>query len=402
VIALLALGAALLALGEDKGARPVNAVPSQRVVQIQADELWVSPTQHLEGGLVVVVDGRVRIVGSAEDADPTQPILRHKGIVTAGMIACRTQLGTRDELQDDTRSVMPAARAIDAIDPLHHDFRRALAAGITTVGIAPGPENLVGGVACAVKTAGGRVVAPETALALSLSADALGRSTARAGFRFGAAEEPGRARPDGGPENSARTQRGTREPTSYAGALEKLDELFAHRERADLPVTIEAWDRHEVLRAVAFARAHGLSGAIRGAPLAGDQEVLSALHDSGLGVVVGPYSILQSRPSLESLAALSEAGIPVGFALDAPEDSSEELRIGAARALGAGASREAVWKALTVDAALLTGVADHVGEIKPGLDADLVLWSGDPLDLSSHVVAVFVDGVRAWPEPAGH
>lgn len=400
------LGSENPAIVADSGGAEPRA--PEGVLQIRAKELWTASGQKLTDALLVVADGRVRSVGSAREANPALPLLEHDGIVTAGLIACQTESGTRGELQDDTRSVLPGFRAEQAFDPASRDFEHALANGITSMGLAPGPNNLVGGLACVVKTAGGRVLAPEASLCLSLSSATLGRSTSRGGFLFGAAEE-GFASPDGGPEDSARNQRGTREPTSYAGALETLTRLFARGEgvfarakKGELPVTIEAWDRNEVLRAAGFAREQGLVGAIRGAPLAGDPAVLAALKASGLGVIVGPYSAGQTRPSLESLARLSEAGVPVGFALDAPAHAPEELRLGAVRALRAGAPREAVWKALTEDAARLSGVGDKAGKLAPGLEADFVLWSGDPLDLTSRVVAVYVDGRRAWPASPAH
>jgi imidazolonepropionase-like amidohydrolase len=61
-----------------------------------------------------------------------------------------------------------------------------------------------------------------------------------------------------------------------------------------------------------------------------------------------------------------------------------------------GLPRDAAWRALTVGAAQILGVADRVGRIDKGADADIVLWSGDPLDLGSRVVAVYVDGVCAY------
>lgn len=406
------LGSSLLTLAVFTGSGGENP-PAERpageadpapesVLQVRARELWTSAGQRIPNGLLVIADGRIRSVGTAEGVNPALPLIEHDGIVTAGLIACQTQSGTRGELQDDTRSVLPGFRAEHAVDAASHDFERALACGITAVGLAPGPENLVGGLACVVKTAGGRVLAPEASLALSLSSSALGRSTSRGGFLFGEAED-GFANPDGGPENSARNQRGTREPTSYSGAVETLTRLFAGGEgvfgrakKGELPVTIEAWDRNEVLRAIDFAHEKGLAGAIRGAPLAGEPAVLAALKASGLGVIVGPFSSDQTRPSLESLARLSQAGVPVGFALDAPRHAPEELRIGAVRTLRAGAPREAVWKALTEDAARLSGVGEKAGTLAPGREADFVLWSGDPLDLTSRVVAVYVDGRRAW------
>jgi imidazolonepropionase-like amidohydrolase len=87
--------------------------------------------------------------------------------------------------------------------------------------------------------------------------------------------------------------------------------------------------------------------------------------------------------------------VPVAFALDAPLHAPDELRLTAARALRSGASREAVWKALTEDAARLAG-AKSAGTLAVGQDADFVLWSGDPLDLTSRVLSVWIDGKRAW------
>jgi imidazolonepropionase-like amidohydrolase len=423
IVASPALGTSFLAagvltafLGGNKGLPPdlvlgepgLLPAPAEAVLQVRARELWSADGKRITDGLLVLEGGRIRSVGSAKNVDPSQPLVVHDGVLTAGLIACRTQSGSAGELQDDTRSVMSEARAAFAVDLASVDLERALAAGITSLGIAPGPQNLVGGFACVVKTAGGRVLEPEAALSISLSSGTLGRSTTQGGFLFGAAEE-GMARPDGRPEWSERTQRGTREPTSYSGAVAMLRQHFARGEGAfgraregDLPVTIEAWDRHEVLRAAALAQELGLKGAIRGAPLAGDPAVVAALSASGLGVILGPYSIRQTRPSLESVKVLAAAGVPVAFALDGPWNAPEELRITAVRALQAGATKESLWKALTEDAALLSGVPRSIGALAPGRDADFVLWSGDPFDLTCHPSAVYVDGKLAWSASGAH
>ena len=54
-----------------------------------------------------------------------------------------------------------------------------------------------------------------------------------------------------------------------------------------------------------------------------------------------------------------------------------------------------MWKALTSDAAKLAGVEARVGALQRGMDADFVLWSGHPLNLTSRVEAVYVDGAAA-------
>ena len=76
-------------------------------------------------------------------------------------------------------------------------------------------------------------------------------------------------------------------------------------------------------------------------------------------------------------------------------DYSSSLRLSAALAVRAGLDPKAALAALTEGAAQLAGVADRVGALEPGRDADFVLWSGDPLDLSSRLVAVYVDGELA-------
>ena len=383
-------------------ARPAD----EHVLQIRARELWVGDGQRLENALLVVADGRIRSVSTGRAPDVSVPLYEHDGVVTAGLIACQSESGAAGELYDDTRAVLAAAHTVDVFQPEHRDFERARAAGITTVVLSPGGENLVGGIACAVKTAGGRVLEPRSALALSFSGAALGRTNSSQFFFFGAAEDELQSPADGGPEQPGRSARGTREPTSYSGAVATLQRLFASgaepyasAERGVLPVTLDAWDRHEIVRAALFAREHGLRGAVRGAPLAGDPEVLAELKKSGLGVIHGPWSAEQTRASLESLPRLSEAGLPVAFALDAPVHSPEDLRLFAARALSVGAPRDAVWKALTVDAAAIAGVGERVGRLAEGMQADFVLWSGDPLDLRSRAQRVYVDGALAWSEP---
>jgi imidazolonepropionase-like amidohydrolase len=80
----------------------------------------------------------------------------------------------------------------------------------------------------------------------------------------------------------------------------------------------------------------------------------------------------------------------------APERHAAGLRLSAALCVQAGLDPALAWSALTSGAAAAAGVGQRTGRLERGLDADFVLWSGDPLDLGSRPVAVFVDGVRAY------
>lgn len=422
--------------------------PGSSRLQVRAARMVLADGTTVEDGVIVVEDGRIVRVGRGVELDPEIPIVEHDGWLTAGIVVCQTHSGAAGEAYDDARSVLPEARLAHAFDPTHSDFEEALRAGITSMVIAPTDGNVAGGITAVVKTTG-EILKKEAHLALSFTGSSLSGGPAGFSFFFGAGEpqvtqvccenlftedahahaeeevdetgetgdEPAgdaveppaplpppvqMARPDGGLEETSVTSRGSRFPTSYSGALRELGRLFAQSTRGavarassgELPVLIEAMNRNEVARALAFAKERGLKGAVRGAPLAA--ELVPAFRESGLGAVLGPYRVGQKRRSLESLRKLSEAGVPVAFALDAPEHRPEELRLSAAMALSAGAAPVQVWRALTADAARIAGVDDRVGLLERGKDADFVLWSGDPLNLTSRVVAVFVGGELAY------
>ncbi len=379
-------------------ASPASA--QDQVLQIQAKEIHLADGSSIENGVLVVRRGKIARIGKLE-LDESKPFLRHDGVLTAGFVACQSASGLGDEGHDDTRAVLAEARIAHAFSPKHSDFEEALEAGITSMVLAPSERNLAGGITATVKTAGGVVLAKEAHLALSFSAEAFSYVPPRFGFFFGAENEA--AGRDGGPEDTTGSSRTPRPPTSYAGAVRTLNErledetgAFSKAKKGELPVLLTAWDRHEVARAARFAKANALRGAVRGAPLAGDPGLLPTLKDSGLAVVLGPFAPGQKAPALETVHTLQEAGVPVGFALDAPRSSPQNFRMTAALAMAAGAEAKNLLRSMTVVGAEIAGVSDRVGSLEPGKDADFVLWSGHPLDLSSRVEAVYVDGAQAW------
>lgn len=376
-LALAALGIVAL---------PAAGAPSaqQRAgFQIRAKTILLDDGTRISDGVLLIEEGKIRKVGRGVEVDPALPLVDHDGVLTAGMVVCQSESGTRGGASDPTRSVMPAARVADALDPTHPDLEQALAAGITTMVLSPGRGNVVGGRTAVVKTTG-LVVEPQAHLALSFSRDAL----------------DGQRRGPEVLETVSSGRPGDRDPTSYPGALAELERLFASKEgvfgaaaSGEVPVLIEAWQRHEVVRAADFARRHGLHGALRGATLASD--VVDTLRESGLGVVLGPYAPAESSRAVDAVRALAEAGVPIAFALDGPAHDPEAVRFSAAMAVADGADPVVVWRALTGDAARLAGAAGRLGLLERGRDADLVLWSGDPLNLTSTVRAVYVDGKLA-------
>ena len=90
-------------------------------------------------------------------------------------------------------------------------------------------------------------------------------------------------------------------------------------------------------------------------------------------------------------AILSRKGIPVGFH-SASEAGAAQLPANAMGQVRRGMGPEAILRSLTSDAAMILGIGDRVGLLKPGMDADVLLLDGSPLDTSSIIQRVWVNG----------
>jgi len=359
--------ASALLVGPAPGAGSAPSKSEPRTLVLRADRLLLGDGTTIEHGALLVEDGRIRAYGKDLDVPEGAGLVTHAGWISAGLVALHAYAGAPEELRDSARPVLDGQVAW-AFDPTHPDFADALAAGITTLVLTPQPGALSGGTSAVVKTARGRVLSSAAQLSLSFSAAALSIN---------------------------------RYPTSFASAVAELDQRFVRGEGAfgraksgDLPVLIEADSREDVLRASAFAKKFKLRGAIYGANWIG--ELAEPVGEAHLAAIFGPFDVGEERRTVQSVLKIAKAGLAFGFGLDSPWKNPETLRLSVALCLREGLDRKQAWRSLSSQAAELAGVSEHVGRIDKGLDADLVLWSGDPLDLKSRVDAVFVDGQRVY------
>lgn len=337
---------------------------------IRADKVWLGDGRSMERALVVVENGKIERIEAGGEAPEGFEFFDHKGALTAGLVALRTRLGLGDESSDEARVALPEARVGLAFAPHARDFELARAAGVTSVVLAPDSQGVCSGATAVVKTAGRNMLAPRAHLVLGMGLGDLGFN---------------------------------REPTSSSGQIAMLEALFQKPTGAiedatggELPCYFEVSTRADISRALAFARKHDLSGALVGPSLAG--EVAEQIKAAKLAVVLPSYGAGVDRRELRAVVELAKAGVPFGFTGDAPEAPLLALRASAAMLVREGVDPQIVWSALTSEAARIAGVGNRVGRVAKGYDADLVLWSGNPLDLTSKIEAVYVDGVRVAGE----
>jgi imidazolonepropionase-like amidohydrolase len=130
--------------------------------------------------------------------------------------------------------------------------------------------------------------------------------------------------------------------------------------------------------------------------------VADILKQEGVRAICGPFLTDRSKPELRNqtpagIGILRKAGVPCAICTDHPVIPIQFLPLCAGVAVGAGLDWEGALRSITIDAAEIAGIADHVGSLETGKDADLVLTAGDPFSPYVHPTRVFIDGkpVRA-------
>ncbi len=309
-----------------------------------------------------------------------------------------------------TNPITPELRAIDAINPYDRCFEEAAAGGVTTCVTGPGSANVIGGQFVAIKTYGDSVddmvlrfpVAVKAAFgenpkrvyngknqtpSTRMATTALMRKALIEAQEYNEKLERGKADPEKMPERN----------------LGK--EILARVIRRELPMKIHAHRADDILTAIRICREfklrYTLDHCTEGYLIT--DKLKEALSEDCEGIIVGPLLTDRSKIELKNLSfkapkVLEQAGIEYAMMTDHPVTPEQYLPICTAVAVREGASEESALKAITINAAKITGIADRVGSIEVGKDADIAVFSGHPFDFRSRCVLTLVNGKVAHEE----
>jgi imidazolonepropionase-like amidohydrolase len=304
-------------------------------------------------------------------------------------------------------------RALDAINPADLGFRDALSGGVTTAVVKPGSGNPVGGQTVAVKC-WGRIVDEMVVKHPVSMKSALGENPKRVygdkdrlpATRLGVAaviRDAMRKAQDYRAARDAAAAKG--EPFERDATSEALVQVLD----GDLPWCQHAHRADDIATALRLAEEFGYRLVVNHATEA--HLLADVLAERGVPAIVGPLFTAKLKVelrhrTLRTPGLLARAGVQVALTTDHPVVPVHFLVHQATLAVKEGLDRDEALRTLTVNPARMLRLDDRVGALRPGLDGDLVVWSGDPLDVMSRALRVFVNGAQVYTwddaEGAGH
>lgn len=387
------------------------AVTGGRVVPVAGDTV--------EPGTVLVLDGRIAAVGASAEIPDGVPVVDATGRwVLPGFVEAHAHMGVFEEgegwagqdVNEMTDPVGARLRALDAINPADLGFADALSGGVTTAVVKPGSGNPIGGQTVAVKC-WGRIVDEMVVRHPVSMKSALGENPKRV---YGdkdrlPATRQGVAAVIRDAMRSAQDYRGRRQAAEDEGEpfeRDSTNEALVQVLDGDLPWCQHAHRADDIATALRLADEFGYRLVLNHATEA--HLLADVLAERGVPAVVGPLFTSRLKVELRhrtmrTPGLLARAGVLVALTTDHPVVPIHFLVHQATLAVKEGLDRDEALRTLTVNPARMLGLDDRVGSLTPGLDGDLVIWSGDPLDVMSRAEQVFVNGaqVYAWDRAAG-
>ena len=362
--------------------------------------------QAVQSGQHVLIRGdRIAAIGADIKPDADSRIIDAKGRpVTAGFMNAHTGLGTMEiELEDSTvDNATPDERfgaSFDVADIINPDsvlipYNRMM--GLTRAVVTPGVgHDVFGGQSSVIKLAGEELLLRRDAAVIANYGDvangAVEGSRASALLAMRNAFEDARDYA----ANKVAFQRGERR--DYSLPYRDLEALLPVLD-GKVPLIV-AVERAQDIRAILqLARSFRLKLILLGA--SEGHRVAKDIAAANVAVILAPMENLPGSfdtlsASLQNAALLHQAGVKLAFtsnAGDSPSHNAHLIRQGAGNAVANGLPAEAALAALTVNPAEMFGIADHYGKLEVGFDADIVVWSGDPLEVTSYPDHVIVAG----------
>lgn len=375
------------------------------MLAIKNAKIYTMVGDVIENGVILIEDGKFAEIGAnVAIPDGVEVIDAGGHMVTPGLVDAHTHIGLDEEgigyegadFNEGTNPVTPEMRGIDGVYPCDKGFLQARQGGITTVVTGPGSANCIGGTFLALKTYGDRVdnMVVKNPVAMKIA--------------FG--ENPKRFYGKNGKMPMTRmgiialmrdTLYKARDYMNKKEAGEKVDYNMQYEAlipvlKGKLQVKAHAHRSDDIFSAIRLAKEFNLDLSLE--HCTEGHLIADELAKEGYPAICGPNLSGASKyelknRSFETPAALYKAGMTIAIMTDNSVIPTAQLPICAGLAVKSGLPEMEALKAITINAAKITQIDDRVGSIEKGKDADLVVWTQNPVrDIECEAIYTIING----------
>ncbi|HEX2644615.1 MAG TPA: amidohydrolase family protein, partial [Thermoanaerobaculia bacterium] len=393
-------------LGLAAAALPVGA---ETVAITGATIHTLGPQGTIRNGTIVVADGKIQAVGAGVAVPSGARRIDAQGkVVTPGLFDAYSRFGLSEIPADEGSQdaslngdrMTAAFQVVDAINPRTTTIPVNRVNGLTRAVVAPsnGSNSLIAGqgaiIHLGIPAAGSGDIVVRTPVAMFATLGEAGAQRA-GGSRGGAILRLREALEDAKDFAANRASYDKGERRDYA--LSRLDlEAMIPVVRGELPLVLTAQRASDIEAALRLAKDYKLKLILQG--VAEGWEVADQIAAAKVPVIVNvlnnlPESLEETGATLENAARLQKAGVTVMIG-----SGGAHLAYGIRQQAGNAVSYGLPWEeglaAVTRTPARVWGLGDRLGTLEAGKEADLVVWDGDPLEVTTFPVNVFIRGAE--------
>ncbi len=369
----------------------------------------------IEQGSILMVNGKIAALGPTIDIPAEAQIVDAKGaIVTPGLIDEHTHVGGWEEglgwegadFNESTSPVTPHVSILDGINPADVGFADARKGGVTTVQTMPGSSNIIGGLMLAMKTSGTivdkMVLKYPTGMKAALGENpknTFGSKGKAPTTRMGAAALLREALLSA-QQYVAKRERGDKD-WKFDAKLENMAKVI----RREIPLRIHAHRADDILTAIRIGQEFNIDFTIE--HCTEGHLIAEEIVKHNVPVCVGPAVWRRAKVETKNISpttagVIARAGGKVAIITDHNIVPQHYFRIAVGLCIREGMPEEEALRAVTITPAEIIGVADRVGSLEVGKDADVVMWSGDPFEPLTHCLMTVIDGEIVYKREEGN
>lgn len=355
---------------------------------------------------ILIDGGKIVKIGKGLSADGAEVIDATGLQVYPGFVEAHCHIGLDgygigyeghdyNELNDP---VTPQVQAIDGINPFDPCMKMAAKTGVTCFATGPGSSNSIGGTFAAIKPVGTRVDNMIVKFPIAMKC-AFGENPKRCYQKQGISSRMTNAAKIREALNKAKVYKAKIEAAgddaSKLPAYDQKSEALIPVLNHEIPLKAHAHQANDIFTAIRIAKEFGVGLTLE--HVTEGHMIVDELAKENLPLAVGPTFGHASKFELqnktwETPGILAKAGCHVSIITDAPVTPLHYLPLCAGLAIKAGMDEYEALRAVTINPAEHIGIADRVGSLEEGKDADVVIVDGCPFDVTGVIKHVLING----------